>query len=457
MIELKRKRKTETGSEYHLFIDHKLKKSVNVEGHYDRKADGELLIIDSRDAEASREIIQHNIKEFPPVEYFHLEYKFEWTEIISSLLISNLFSSRKKNKFNLIFVSWPNLSLWTNQFNFSDYCKKLSEIINEGGKDDVKFKAYDADSSGINNFEISIPIELIEQSILDEVTKWADVIRRYHIMCVNSLSSHRGIKGFMLSPDKSQCLINGHWFHCFSTEIGKLVIGGGRSEITRIPVNLFHDVTIDDLPANSEFNLQPNRMLFEYLDWITLHHEEKTLLKIICSFNFAKWDRPWNLYPFVKDMVEIINSRCPVPAVADLETSESGSPLVEIFIESQHTGVNTVEAWINDLITFVKHAFEITETKYATENNFVFKNGIVREIEFSPEHYQAGLSILGYFGSILRQKYSDSSLKVKIIQDNMIVRMIIETPEGKREELEKTLTEYGRVISRYSNTGKFFE
>ena len=74
------------------------------------------------------------------------------------------------------------------------------------------------------------------------------------------------------------------------------------------------------------------------------------------------------------------------------------------------------------------------------------KRTITREIEFPPEHHQAGLSILEYFGTVVRQKYPDIPIKVRIEQEGLKVRMVAETPEGKKEPIEKMLTEYGLVV-----------
>lgn len=73
-------------------------------------------------------------------------------------------------------------------------------------------------------------------------------------------------------------------------------------------------------------------------------------------------------------------------------------------------------------------------------------NSIVRSIEFSPENYQAGLSILTYFNTVVNQKYPDKKVKIKIEQENNVVRMVIETSEGDKEEVERTLEQYGLVV-----------
>jgi len=79
--------------------------------------------------------------------------------------------------------------------------------------------------------------------------------------------------------------------------------------------------------------------------------------------------------------------------------------------------------------------------------DYVGKEAIVRSLEFAPEHREAGTSILTYFNHILRIQYPDVRVKVKIEQDGLILRMIINTPTGYKEVMEKTLEEYGMVVS----------
>jgi hypothetical protein len=78
-------------------------------------------------------------------------------------------------------------------------------------------------------------------------------------------------------------------------------------------------------------------------------------------------------------------------------------------------------------------------------------------IEFPPELYQSGMSILGYFGTILRKKYPDKSIKVRIEQNELEVKMIIESPEGDKEEVEKTLYQYGQVIKGQLAPNDFYD
>ena len=82
---------------------------------------------------------------------------------------------------------------------------------------------------------------------------------------------------------------------------------------------------------------------------------------------------------------------------------------------------------------------------------------IVREIEFPPEYHQAGVGILSYFAKFVQQRYSDIPVKVKIEQDGLTVRMVIETREGAREEVERTLEEYGIIVIGQAQPEEFLD
>jgi len=71
---------------------------------------------------------------------------------------------------------------------------------------------------------------------------------------------------------------------------------------------------------------------------------------------------------------------------------------------------------------------------------------IIRSIEFPPEYHHAGVSILNYFGTVLRKKDPKLKAKIRIEQDDNKVTMIIDPIEGKKEVIEQTLYEYGLVI-----------
>ena len=89
---------------------------------------------------------------------------------------------------------------------------------------------------------------------------------------------------------------------------------------------------------------------------------------------------------------------------------------------------------------------KIADYKLSSDHLLSYEQ-ITRSIEFSPEHYQAGLSILNYFGTLIRHRYPDIPVTVCIEQEGLAVRLIIKTPEGRREIVERTLEAYGLVLS----------
>ncbi|MCP5046198.1 MAG: hypothetical protein GY940_03440 [bacterium] len=80
---------------------------------------------------------------------------------------------------------------------------------------------------------------------------------------------------------------------------------------------------------------------------------------------------------------------------------------------------------------------------------------ITRVIRFPPEYLQAGISILNYFGTILRKKYPSEKVKVKVEQDDLNVTLVIESEELKLYTIKNTLTVYGHIVSGQSNIGMF--
>lgn len=70
-----------------------------------------------------------------------------------------------------------------------------------------------------------------------------------------------------------------------------------------------------------------------------------------------------------------------------------------------------------------------------------------RSITFEPEHIQAGISILSYFGEVIKQKYSNINARVRIERNNNTVTLIVESDAGVIEKIDKTLNKYGDVVT----------
>lgn len=92
---------------------------------------------------------------------------------------------------------------------------------------------------------------------------------------------------------------------------------------------------------------------------------------------------------------------------------------------------------------------------YFKYDEFINQNKIENSISFPPEHLTAGSSILQYFGKLLQEKYPDEKISVSIKQKGLKVTMIIETPDGKKEEIEEYLNRYGMVITNQITPQEF--
>jgi hypothetical protein len=72
---------------------------------------------------------------------------------------------------------------------------------------------------------------------------------------------------------------------------------------------------------------------------------------------------------------------------------------------------------------------------------------IRRSISFSPALKQAAIGILSYFGQVLEHRYPDMNVAVTIEQARERVTLIVLTPQGTEERIERELEEYGRVVT----------
>src|SRR5688572_28735174 len=71
---------------------------------------------------------------------------------------------------------------------------------------------------------------------------------------------------------------------------------------------------------------------------------------------------------------------------------------------------------------------------------------IRRTLRFSPMNYQAGLTCLSYFAEIVKHKYPNAPVSVSIIQERHTITLVVETPDGLREKIAKTLKDYEEVL-----------
>ncbi|MFA0523709.1 hypothetical protein AB4517_08930 [Vibrio sp. 10N.222.52.C3] len=114
----------------------------------------------------------------------------------------------------------------------------------------------------------------------------------------------------------------------------------------------------------------------------------------------------------------------------------------------QHIKQNLLPLYHERPLVILGLSEDLSSTELIELENQLAGESIVRSLEFSPEHYQAGVGILSYFSEILQQKYPDVEAKVKIEQDGLKVRMTVDTPDGCQEIVEEALTNYTLVLAK---------
>lgn len=72
---------------------------------------------------------------------------------------------------------------------------------------------------------------------------------------------------------------------------------------------------------------------------------------------------------------------------------------------------------------------------------------IRRSISFPPALKQAAIGILNYFGEVIERRYPDINVGVTIEQERERVTLIVRTPQGTEERIERELEDYGRVVT----------
>jgi hypothetical protein len=105
----------------------------------------------------------------------------------------------------------------------------------------------------------------------------------------------------------------------------------------------------------------------------------------------------------------------------------------------------------------INKEISLWEVPITQDDNYLHENTIERALEFPKEYYQAGISILSYFGDVLKQKYPGIQAKIRIEQDGNLVRLHIQAEDGSKEIIEKTLEEYAMVVTDKASPEILFE
>ncbi len=132
-------------------------------------------------------------------------------------------------------------------------------------------------------------------------------------------------------------------------------------------------------------------------------------------------------------------------------TFEADYSQIELLSPLSHQFPFLIIGYSNQALLIEPELIEIESDSYVEPSNSI----VDRCIEFPPEYHQAGLDILNYFGTYIREQYPEENASVKIEQQGLNVRLLIETESGKSEIVEKALHEYELIVTGVEPPEKF--
>lgn len=91
--------------------------------------------------------------------------------------------------------------------------------------------------------------------------------------------------------------------------------------------------------------------------------------------------------------------------------------------------------------------------KFEEDDGFI--DELSREIHFPPEHQQAGIGILSYFSTVLKQKLPGNDASISIRQEKEKVTLTIRYRDGTEEQISHLLQEYGLVVTGKISADQF--
>lgn len=100
------------------------------------------------------------------------------------------------------------------------------------------------------------------------------------------------------------------------------------------------------------------------------------------------------------------------------------------------------------------------DPNWITENirpDELTESNIVREVTFPPQYHQVGLSLIGYFSMVVKYKFPDTPVKTTIEQDGRLVRLVIRSGKGTKDQFQQLLNDYALVIQGKLVPEQFFE
>lgn len=163
---------------------------------------------------------------------------------------------------------------------------------------------------------------------------------------------------------------------------------------------------------------------------------------------FTKWLFNLTIVALRNEVIEI-----PIYLTPTSELQKATDGLIVSFkdnFDSIHRQLDSLSP-LNYPFPFVVLGFDLKDSPlqiFEIDSTYTNDSPVIdRSIEFPAEYHLAGLGILNFFATYLREQYPSEDAKVKIEQDGLIVRLIVESRDGSSEVIEKALHEYEMIVT----------
>jgi hypothetical protein len=165
-------------------------------------------------------------------------------------------------------------------------------------------------------------------------------------------------------------------------------------------------------------------------------------LSWVIHFYLADWKQTFSISNYVEEFTHLLDQSTKKWKM----NSDFAGMGFSIFFS-----VEDIESTIK--AEFLKHEETVRKLHELTKSSLRSKlqppnvEQIIRSIEFPPEYYHSGITILSYFADVLRHKKLSEQVKVVIEQSGLTVRLVIDSPTGQLELIERTLETYALVVT----------
>jgi len=170
-------------------------------------------------------------------------------------------------------------------------------------------------------------------------------------------------------------------------------------------------------------------------------------VSITRSFRTNLWKHPWSIQEYMDEFRRMVERERRFEASWDERWMASiSSPFFVVLFSLKDIDAvigEEISRRENDMLEL--HA--LTEASLESKLGYTDAERIVRSIEFPPEYHRSGITILSYFADVLRHKNLSEEVKVSIEQNGLTVTLVIESPTGQRELIERVLETYALVVT----------